>query len=172
MVKTTVPATPTAGLPKITYKDRYTLKAGAHTLALNHPARPAHTDGDTWVKVTDANIIFTGDLYFNGLYPFLDYSTGGNIDGNIAAIDTILKNSDGKTKFVPGHGDVSSQKELKAYRAMLAGISKNVHALIARGKTEEQAVAAKPTAAYDAVWGKGMLDGDTFTRFVYRGLKK
>ena len=168
----TFPAAPDEALPSVTFVDRYEAKAGGHTLELRHPPKPAHTDGDIFIKIADANVIFTGDIYFNKLYPFIDYGVGGNIDGMIAATDEVIAASDAKTKIVPGHGAISNIKELKAYRRMLASISKKVHALIAAGKTEDQVVAAKPTKEFDAVWGKGLFTGEQFTRIVYRGLAK
>jgi len=60
------------------------------TLALKHYG-PAHTDGDISVAFTDADILHTGDTFLNGVYPFIDYSTGGNIDGMIRASDANLQ---------------------------------------------------------------------------------
>ena len=167
----TFPAYQPAGLPKVTFKDTYALKTGGHSLTLTHPPRPAHTDGDAYIKITDANVIFTGDLYFNKIYPFIDYSVGGSIDGMIAAATQIIGEANDKTIIVPGHGDVSGKADLIAFRDMLTAVSGRIHTLVDEGKTEDEVVAAKPTAEFDAVWGKGMFGGDAFTRIVYRGMK-
>lgn len=166
-----LPALAKEGLPTTTFDKTYQLTAGEHCVVLVHPPKAAHTDGDAFVHVADANVIFTGDIYFNGFYPFIDYGVGGNIDGMIAATDAVLKASDNATVIIPGHGPLADKAALKAYRTMLASISKRVHALIAKGKTEDEAVAAKPTAEFDAAWGNGLFNGEQFTRIVYRGLK-
>ncbi len=167
----TFPPAPAKALPTVTFADSYVVKAGGHTLSLVHPPRPAHTDGDIFIKIADADVIFTGDIYFNKLYPFIDYGVGGNIDGMIAAADQVLANADAKTKIIPGHGDISGKADLQKYRDMLATVSGRVHKLIDAGKSEDEVVAAKPTADFDAVWAKGMFNGEQFTRVVYRGLK-
>ena len=168
----TFPAAPAAALPTITFKDNTVVNAGGHQLALVHPPRPAHTDGDIYIKIADADVIFTGDLYFNKLYPFIDYSVGGSIDGMIAAADQVIAATDAKTVVVPGHGDISGVADLKAFRTMLATVSGRVHKLIDEGKTEDEVVAAKPTAEFDKVWGHGTFGAEPFVRIVYRSIKQ
>ena len=135
------------------------------------PYNPAHTDGDLSVTFAEADILHTGDTYWNGVYPFIDYSTGGNIDGMIAASDANLAASTDNTIIIPGHGKpVSNKSELKEFRDMLVGIHDNVAALRKSGRTLEETVAAKPTAAYDAKWGQFVIDPAFFTKLVYEGV--
>jgi glyoxylase-like metal-dependent hydrolase (beta-lactamase superfamily II) len=97
-------------------------------LVLKHYGR-AHTDGDISVAFTHADILHTGDTYWNGVYPFIDYSTGGHIDGMIRAADVNLAASADTTIIIPGHGyPVSSKSELKEYRDMLVGVRVKRHA--------------------------------------------
>jgi cyclase len=168
----TFPAEQPAGLPKVTFRSGYIMQAGGHKLVLTHPPKPAHTDGDSYIKITDANIIFTGDLYFNKLYPFIDYSVGGSVEGMIVALDKIIADADSKTIVVPGHGDVSGKADLVAFRSMLVTVSGHIRQLVDAGKSEDEVVAAKPTAGFDAVWAKGTFNGEAFTRIVYRGMKQ
>lgn len=169
--KLTFPANPAQALPTENFASNYTLNHGGHELLLQHPAQPAHTDGDSFVYIKDANIIHMGDLGFNGLYPFIDYSVGGSIGGMVKAVDEVLKLADDNTKIIPGHGPVASKKDIVEYRYMLATVNWRISKMIKAGKTEDQVVAAKPTAEFDEKWSKGMFSGEQFTRIAYRSIK-
>ncbi|AND92056.1 MULTISPECIES: MBL fold metallo-hydrolase [Bradyrhizobium] len=151
--------------------------AGSHKLGLNGASislkyfGPAHTDSDVSVTFVEANIVHVGDTFWNGIYPFIDYSTGGSIDGMIAACDANLAATDKDTIIIPGHGKpVSNKAELQAFRDMLVAIRDNVARLKAQGRTWDETVAAKPTAAFDAQWGQFVIDPGFFTRLVYQGV--
>jgi glyoxylase-like metal-dependent hydrolase (beta-lactamase superfamily II) len=118
------------------------------------PYKPAHTDGDLSVTFGEADIVHVGDTYWNGIYPFIDYSTGGSIDGMIAASEANLGAATENTIIIPGHGKpVSNKSELKGFRDMLVDVRDRVAVLKKAGRTLEETVAAKPTAAHDAKWG-------------------
>jgi glyoxylase-like metal-dependent hydrolase (beta-lactamase superfamily II) len=135
------------------------------------PYKPAHTDGDLSVTLAEVDILHTGDTYWNGVYPFIDYSTGGSIDGMIVASDTNLLASTDSTIIIPGHGKpVSNKSELKAFRDMLVDIRDKVASLKKAGRTLPETVAAKPTADHDAKWGQFVIDPAFFTRLVYEGV--
>ena len=106
----------------------------------------------------------------NGIYPFIDYSTGG-IDGMIAASDANLAATTNDTIIIPGHGrPVSNKAELKEFRDMLVAIRENVAKLKKQGRSRDETVVAKPTAAFDAKWGQFVIDPGYFTRLVYEGV--
>ncbi len=131
----------------------------------------AHTDSDVGVHFVDQNILHTGDTYWNGIYPFIDYSTGGSIDGKIAACKKSLGMIDDKTIVVPGHGaPVSNKAQLKAFHDMLVAIRDNVAKLKSRGMSVGEVVAAKPTAAFDKKWGQFVITPGLFTELVYEGV--
>lgn len=165
------PPSPKAALPVITFKDQMSLHLNGDDLHLHHVAN-AHTDGDAIVHFTKANVIHTGDVFFNGFYPFIDTGSGGSLAGMIAASEVVLKLADDKTRIMPGHGPLAGKAELQAYRDMLVRAEKSIRKLVEAGKTEDQVVAAKPTAALDANWGKGFLPPDMWVRIVYSGMKK
>lgn len=129
---------------------------------------PAHTDGDLTVHLHDADVIVMGDIFFNGIYPFIDYSSGANVPGIVAAADAVLAQAGAATKIVPGHGPLADAQALRRYRDMLADVHGRVAALIDSGTSEDDAVAAKPTAAHDQAWARGFFQGEQFTRIVYR----
>jgi glyoxylase-like metal-dependent hydrolase (beta-lactamase superfamily II) len=161
---------PAGGLPTEIFAKEHRLKLNGVSIALKH-YDPAHTDSDISVTFAEANIVHVGDTFWNGIYPFIDYSTGGSIDGMIAACDASLAAVNDDTIIIPGHGKpVSNKAELKAFRDMMAAIRDNVAKLKKAGKTRDETVAAKPTADYDANWGQFVIDPGFFTRLVYEGV--
>jgi len=130
---------------------------------------PAHTDSDIAVLFTEADVLHTGDTFWNGIYPFIDYSTGGSIRGMITAAEANVAMAGDKTIVVPGHGPIGDRAELVAYRDMLVAIHANVAALKAKGQSLDQAIAARPTAAFDDKWGNFVIGPAFFTRLVYEG---
>jgi len=157
---------PAAALPQRVFKDGYKLEANGEKLAVMH-VPPAHTDTDVAVRFEKANVLHTGDVFFNGFYPYIDGSTGGRIDGMIEAADRLLSLADADTKVVPGHGPLGTKADYAKYRDMLSTAADRVRKLKAAGKSVEECVAAKPFADLEADWGKGRLNGDTFVKVVY-----
>jgi glyoxylase-like metal-dependent hydrolase (beta-lactamase superfamily II) len=158
------------GLPSEVFADTLSLKLNGQSIALKHYG-PAHTDSDISVTFAEADIVHVADTYWNGIYPFIDYSTGGSIDGSIAAADANLAATTDKTIIIPGHGaPVSNRAELQEFRDMLVGIRENVAKLKRQGRTRDEAVSVKPTAAFDAKWGNFVIDPGFFTRLVYEGV--
>jgi len=162
---------PAIALPIITFtRDASFHLNGEDIRATYAPA--AHTDGDSVVHFTRSNVTHMGDTFFNGLYPFIDTSSGGSVAGVLAAVDRELKAAGDNTKIIPGHGPLATKADLKAYRDMLAAVSGKVAAQIKQGKKLEEVVASKPTAQYDAKWGKGFLAPEKFVEMLYGNLKK
>jgi glyoxylase-like metal-dependent hydrolase (beta-lactamase superfamily II) len=165
-----IPPAAKAALPVITFADSVTLHLNGDDLHVFH-VPPAHTDGDSVIHFQQANVVHMGDLYFNGLYPFIDNSSGGSVDGVIAAVDKILATIDDDTRIIPGHGPLSNRAELAVYLEMLKDARAKIGALVEAGKSLEETVAAKPTAAWDETWGKTFLTPEQFTGIVYSNLK-
>jgi glyoxylase-like metal-dependent hydrolase (beta-lactamase superfamily II) len=130
---------------------------------------PAHTDGDASVEFGDADVLHLGDLWWNGRFPFIDYDTGGSINGTIRAIESSLARVSAKTLIIPGHGPVGGKSQLSEFRDMLVAVRDKVAILKKQGKSADEVVAEKPTTAYDAAWGASLVDGALFTRLVYAG---
>ncbi len=162
-----VPASPGEALPVVTFDDAVTFHLNGDAIHAFH-VPPAHTDGDAVVHFRRANVVHMGDTYFNGTYPYIDLSSGGNVDGIVDAADRALALSDASTRIVPGHGALSGPEELRAYREMVVSVRDRVRALQAEGGTLEEVQAARPTAAFDAEWGDGFITPDYFVETVYR----
>jgi glyoxylase-like metal-dependent hydrolase (beta-lactamase superfamily II) len=164
-----VPASPDTAKPMMTYTKNLTFHMNGETVAVFHKG-PGHTDGDSVIHFPDANVIHMGDLYFEGLYPYIGIYSGGSIDGMVKVINEILPMIDSDTRVVPGHGPVTDKARLQQYVSMLATIRDNVSRLMQEGKSLEEVVAAKPTRAFDEKWGVGFLPPDQFARLVYMDL--
>src|SRR6266849_1419777 len=160
---------PAEVLPQQTFHASYKLQANGETLALQHFA-PAHTDSDIYVHFQKANVISMGDTFFNGMYPYIDPGTGGNIDGMIAAADKILSLADNYTKIVAGHGPLGNKADLTKSRDMLITSRDRVQKLKSAGKSAQEAAADKPFADLEPVWGKGIINGDQWVHVLYLSL--
>ena len=160
---------PVQALPQQTFDHSYKLQANGETLALQHVAA-AHTDTDIYVHFEKANVIQMGDLFFNWMYPYIDPSTGGKITGMIAAADKILSLAANDTKIVAGHGPLGNNADLTKFRDMLVTSRDRVQKLKSAGKLAQEAVAEKPFADLEPVWGKGIINGDQFVQVVYLAL--
>ena len=169
----TIPPSPPAALPTVTYADAMTIHFGGETIQLFHP--PARTRIATrWCISSGRNVIHaSGTIGGDGGYPFFDMSSGGSLAGTIVAEDKMLSLADDKTRIVADEGDPASTETLKASRDMLVTLRARVQKLIDEGKSEDEAVAAKPTKDFDAKWVHqgNFLTGDTMTRLAYQSLK-
>ena len=165
----TFPPAPAAALPIKLFNSEQTLHLNGATLALKYYP-PAHTDSDISVHFTDADIIHVADTLWNGHFPFIDYSTGGSIDGMIRAAEENVARATDKTIVIPGHGPIGNKSHLIEFRDMLVAIREKIAVLKKQGKSRDEVVAAKPTADYDAKWGGFVINGDFFAKLVYAGV--
>jgi glyoxylase-like metal-dependent hydrolase (beta-lactamase superfamily II) len=166
--KAKFPPSPAGAIPTLVFKTDDALKLNGANITLRHYA-PAHTDTDISVYFAEANVLHTGDTFWNPIYPFIDYSTGGNIDGMILANKRNLEIANSDTIIIPGHGAVGNKAQLADFHEMLATIRDNVAKLKKEGKSLDETVAAKPTTAFDEKFG-GSQRAATFIGYVYQGV--
>ncbi len=164
-----VPPSPKKALPVVTFLDGISFHVNDETIEVFH-VPGAHTDGDAIVHFLNSDVLHMGDTYFAGTFPFIDTSSGGSIDGVIAAIDTVLARVGDETAIIPGHGPLSNKAELGAYRDMLRGAWEAVAALVDAGHDKEAVIGAKPLSAFEEEWGQGWMKADTFTGILYDSL--
>jgi len=169
MLELDFPPSPASALPQRVFAEVYRLETSHEQLQLSH-VPPAHTDTDVIVRFEHANVLHAGDVFFNGRYPLIDWSTGGRVDGMIAASDRLLRLADADTKIVPGHGPLATRADLVKYRDMLSTAADRVRKLKASGKSLEESIAAKPFTDLDGAWGSGRYKGDDFVKIVYMTL--
>lgn len=156
-------------LPNIQIVGDRNLKINGEDVFIRH-YKSGHTDGDISVYFAKADILSVGDTFWNGQYPFIDYVTGGSIDGAIAAANANITMSTEHTIIVPGHGPVGNRSSQIEFRDMLVSVRDRVARLKAQGKTLEQVQAMTPTVDFDAKWGRSVIKGSLFTALVYRGV--
>ncbi|MEO5579520.1 MAG: MBL fold metallo-hydrolase [Gemmatimonadaceae bacterium] len=162
----TVPASPGAALPIVTFSESITFHVNGDSVRAVHVGN-AHTDGDALVVFQKANVLHTGDIFFNGMYPFIDVSTGGSVKGIVAAADRALAMSNARTRIIPGHGPLATRDDLVRYRDMVKSVGDRVARLVALRRTLAQVLAAKPSADFDAKWGNGFMKPEQFVSIVY-----
>jgi glyoxylase-like metal-dependent hydrolase (beta-lactamase superfamily II) len=160
---------PENALPQRTFKESYQLNFSGEHVALGHLA-PAHTDSDIYIHFQKANVLHMGDVFFNGIYCYIDKETKGSIAGMIAGTTKMLAMVDNETKIVPGHGPLGNKEDLRKFRDMMITARARVQKLKSSGKSLEETVAAKPLADLDPVWGKGVLSSDSFVHVIYTTL--
>ncbi|HEU0311134.1 MAG TPA: MBL fold metallo-hydrolase [Sphingomicrobium sp.] len=164
----TTPASPKAALPVVTFGHGVTLHLNGDEIRLVHVSR-AHTDGDTLVYWTKANVLHMGDTFFHKVtLPFIDLDSGGSIDGAIAAVRSALQLANPDTKIIPGHGPVATRAELEAYLAMLVDVRDKISAAMAAGSSLEAVKAANPAKPYEVPGA--FISADAFAEAVYNSL--
>ena len=166
----TWPAWPQDALPVITFNDQITLHFNGEIAKVYHVPH-GHTDGDSIVHFPASDVIHMGDIYFNGLYPYIDLDGGGNIEGMIAGAELGVSIAGEDTQIIPGHGPLSNKANLAEYRDFLVTARNNVQNLIDQGKNLEQAVAARPTAQWDATLGAVWITPEQLVIFIYNSLQ-
>jgi glyoxylase-like metal-dependent hydrolase (beta-lactamase superfamily II) len=153
---------PPAALPVVTYDAPVTIHMNGEDVQLI-PVPAAHTDGDTMVYFPNANVIMIGDYYRSTGYPNIDRANGGTMNGMLAGFDAAIKLARPDTKIIPGHGAIVDKTAVAAHRDMMIAVRDKVAALVRQGKTQEEVIAAKPTADWDSkVTGATAMTADRF----------
>jgi glyoxylase-like metal-dependent hydrolase (beta-lactamase superfamily II) len=165
----TFPKSPAGAIPATVFADQHSVALNGSQIQLKRYA-PAHTDADISAHFTDADVLHVADTWWNGMYPFIDYSTGGSIDGMIRATNANLATATRNTVIIPGHGAIGDRAALARWQDMLVSTRARVAALKKQGRSEAETVAAKPTAAFDAAYGQQIIGPDFFARLVYKGV--
>jgi glyoxylase-like metal-dependent hydrolase (beta-lactamase superfamily II) len=168
----TLKATAKSGLPVVTFAQGVSFHLNGDRIEVRH-VDDAHTDGDSLVYWTGANVLHMGDTFFYKVtYPFIDRESGGSIDGMIAASKTALAMVKPGAKIIPGHGPVATIADLQAYHDMLVSVRAKVAAGVRAGRTKAAVVASKPTAAFDGqISTEGFIKPDRFVETMYDELK-
>jgi len=157
-----------SGLPELTFNDSVTFHLNGHTAYVFH-IMSAHTDGDAAIHFTDVNVIHAGDVMFNKVFPFIDLSGGGSVDGFIAGQQKILAMADGDTKIIPGHGPLATKADLQAALDMLIDAKARVKALVDAGMSKDDVLAENPLARYDS-WSWDFITTAIMTDTIYTSL--
>ena len=164
-------AYPKEALPTITFADGISLHMNGLAIQVMHVAN-AHTDGDSILYFPDVNVIHTGDVLFNKLFPFIDLEGGGSVDGYLAAQDRIIALADDNTRIIAGHGPLASRADVQLARDVIADCRARVKRLVDDGMSEDDIVAANPLADYHDDWNWGFITTERMTRTMFRSLAR
>jgi glyoxylase-like metal-dependent hydrolase (beta-lactamase superfamily II) len=166
------PGVPTKkeGLPTITFDEPIQFRMNGETAVLI-PIPRAHTDGDTMVRFVNNDVIMTGDFYRSVQYPNIDRVNGGSLNGMINGLGQILARSSPNTKIIPGHGPTVDRNAVMIHRDMIIAVRDRISKLIDQGKSQDEVLAAKPTADYDAKVPNSTETTQRFVTQVYAELK-
>ena len=160
---------PEKALPVLTFEHGMSIHLNGERLQLIHVPK-AHTDGDTIVWFEKSNVLHPGDIFFNGLFPFIDLDSGGSVQGYIAAQARCLELLDENSKVVPGHGPLATREDLMAAHKMLKQSAQRIKRLVKKGLSEDEVLAQQPLADYAQDWSWGFIDTERMTRQLYQGL--
>jgi cyclase len=165
LTETTYGPLPRQALPTRTTYGMDTLTAGAETIEFGH-VREAHTDGDLYVRLRNANVLAVGGVACSDRWPIIDYRTGGWIGGLAAGTKQLAKLADEKTIIVPAHGPVLTRAQLVAQADMYQQLFERTIQLLTKGLSPDEAVAASPTRGLMPEWG----DPSTFVAQAFKSL--
>ncbi|MGE4658772.1 MAG: MBL fold metallo-hydrolase [Gammaproteobacteria bacterium] len=165
-----IPASPAAALPVVTFPDKVTFHWNKERIVVMH-VENAHTDGDSIVHFSNADVFHLGDVFFNGFYPFIDVSSNGSLEGYIRAVESVVMRASEDTVIIPGHGPLADADDLRAYLEVLRTARERIQSMIDDGMSEDEVVAALPMADYDEQWGGGFMNPENFLRLSYQSLQ-
>lgn len=159
------PELPDAALPVVTFDESVSLHFNGEEIRLVHVG-PGHTNGDAIIHFTGSNVVHMGDQYVSQGWPYVDFSSGGDVDGYIATQQAVLAKLAPDTKIIPGHGPLSTVADLQSYNAMVVESVALVRQGLAAGKTLEQLKADGLPAKWDA-FGNGWIKTDRWIETIY-----
>lgn len=157
---------PEKAWPIVTFTEDLTFHLNGEEIEVFHMEN-AHTDGDAVIFFKNSNVMHTGDIFFNGAYPFIDRSSGGSLVGLIDAVDYLLEITDQETLFIPGHGNVATRYEFEKYFDLLKIIQDRFSNAISMDKSLEEIKSAKILEDFDSEWGNGFMSPDKFYEVIY-----
>ncbi|MEN8778623.1 MAG: MBL fold metallo-hydrolase [Glaciecola sp.] len=139
-----------SSLPVVTYDNGISIHMNEDKLNVMHFA--GHTDGDSVVLFEEANVLHTGDLFFNGLFPYVDLDNGGNVQAYIDSVNALITQIDEQTKIIPGHGPLATKADYQAFVSMMEATYNAVKSQKAQGMTLAEVLkvgVAEEYASYD-----------------------
>lgn len=162
------PAAPAIALPVITFGEDLQLHFNGLELMAIHVDN-AHTDGDAFIWIPEANVLHMGDVFFHKRYPFIDLSSGGSVNGLIKAVETALFLVDDDTQIIPGHGPMADRADLKKYHDFLKTVRLRIKSYSDVGRSLEQIDPAKVVEGYEE-WTWGFINDETLVKLFYSSL--
>lgn len=161
-----VKAPPKAAVPTVTFRTRGELKSGSQTVEFGYLLE-AHTRGDAYVFLRDANVLAVGDVVSPQRDPALDWFAGGWLGGRVDAMDDLLELANADTRIVPAYGPALSRAELQAERDLMAKLYERTAELTAKGRSAQDMLDAGVMTGL----GRDFQDPYRFLYDVAKGLQ-
>jgi cyclase len=159
------PAPPEA-LPIITFDQSLSVFFNGEEIRVIHVPH-GHTDGDSVIFFTKSNVVHMGDQFFNGMFPFVDLASGGDVEGYARNVEAMLAKIPAGAKIIPGHGPLATIDDLKKFHQVLVETIGAVRDQMKAGKSLDQIKAEKPLQKWDS-WGQGFIKTDTWIQIIYQ----
>lgn len=153
-------------LPILTFGDDLTFHMNGQTVEVSH-VPTAHTDGDAIVYFREANVLHMGDIFFNGMFPFIDLDGGGTVDGFIAGMERGVAMAGEDTRIIAGHGPMATRDDLQASIDMLREAAFRVRTLVEGGADLEAVLAAEPLADFHDDWNWRFITTERIVTTLY-----
>lgn len=161
---------PKEALPVITFDQSVSVHFNGEEIRVIHFPH-GHTDGDSVIFFTKSNVVHMGDDFFNGMFPFIDIDSGGDVDGYVKNVGEVLSKVPAGAKIIPGHGALASADDLKKFHQMLVATTDIVRQRVAAGKTLDQIKAEGLPPEWNS-WGAGFIKTDRWLETLYRAYAK
>jgi cyclase len=157
-------------LPVITFDQSASVHFNGEEIKLLHHG-PGHTDGDSIILFTGANVVHMGDQFFNGGFPFVDLNSGGSVEGYLKTVALVLEKIPADAKIIPGHGKLATVDDLKSFHAMLIETTGLVQQGIAAGRSLADLKAAGLPDKFKN-FGTGFIKTDRWIETIYSSTTK
>lgn len=162
------PPQPPEALPVITFDSSLSVFFNGEEIRAMHVPH-GHTDGDTVIYFTKANVVHMGDQFFNGMFPFIDLASGGDVEGYARNVEAVLGKIPANARVIPGHGPLATVDDLKKFSQMLNETIGIVRERMKAGKTLEQIKAEGLPEKWNS-WGQGFIKTPVWIETLYKGL--
>ncbi len=156
-------------LPVVTYNDGITIYLDNEKITLTHLPN-GHTDGDTVVYFSKANVLHTGDLFFELGFPYIDLNNGGSVKGYLAAVQKLIKQIPDNVVIIPGHGQLTDKKRFQAFAQMIEYSITRVSQFLAQGKSEQEILALGIGKNYQQ-WSWRFINEEKWLKTLIKDLK-
>jgi cyclase len=165
-----VPSAPKEALPLITFDETLSVHFNGEEIKAIHYPR-GHTDGDGVIFFTRSNVVHMGDEFVTNRFPFIDFNSGGSVEGLVKNIGDVIGKLPADVKIIPGHGPLSTLDDLKRYHAMLTETVDLVRKQSQTGKSLDAIKASGLPEKYKE-WGSGFITTPIWIETIHRSLAK
>jgi glyoxylase-like metal-dependent hydrolase (beta-lactamase superfamily II) len=121
----------------------------------------AHTDGDLYLHIPQANVLVAGGVVSAVRWPLLDYRNGAWFGGRVRALQWLAELVAPDTRVVPADGPLITGRDIVRHRDIYDELFETMIGYMNRGFGPEDAVEHNPLDRYEEEFGdpSAFLDG-------------